>query len=509
MKKTLVAAGVIVALGAVWTGGAWYTGKMIESRLAQIIEQTNTELAQNASEAGIQLAWQDYQRGVFSSHLKLVASAAEGAQSSWLKPGQTVVLDETVYHGPFPLKKFSLIPAMAVVDSSLVKSDLSQQLFELTHGKSPFEITTRIAYSGATDSDIVLNPLSYEKDSDKIAFDGGKFVFTADKDGNAMTLSGGAEKGVMNVVNQYGQKVQFSFDDLKTDGESRLTDFEERIGNSKLTLNKLAVSIEGKELAVLDGMTFDGKADLSKDGKTINSSLDYTLNSLRLQGNDMGSGKLALKINQIDGEGWHQFSQQYNGQVQALLGQPEVMENPELYQEKVTDAFFNALPLLMKGEPVVAIAPLSWKNSKGETRFTLDLALKDPTQATAPVQTIADEVDTSVKSLDSTLTIPMEMATEFMTQVARIEGYQQDDARKLATQQVKGLAAMGQMFRITTVQDNSIVTRLQYAGGQVTLNGQKMPLEQFIGMFGMPDILTPSPSPVVPQPSPLMPPVQP
>ena len=167
----------------------------------------------------------------------------------------------------------------------------------------------------------------------------------------------------------------------------------------------------------------------------------------------------------------------------------------------------------MKGEPVITIAPLSWKNAKGESTFNLNLALKDPTQA-APAQTIAGEVDSSVKSLDSKLTIPMEMATELMTQVARIEGYQQADAAKLADQQVKGLAAMGQMFRITTVQDNSIQTSLQYASGQVTLNGQKMPLEQFVGMFGVPDLLTPAPvqpqaAPVVPQPAPTVPPMAP
>ncbi len=27
MNKSLVAVGVIVALGVVWTGGAWYTGR--------------------------------------------------------------------------------------------------------------------------------------------------------------------------------------------------------------------------------------------------------------------------------------------------------------------------------------------------------------------------------------------------------------------------------------------------------------------------------------------------
>jgi uncharacterized protein YdgA (DUF945 family) len=78
------------------------------------------------------------------------------------------------------------------------------------------------------------------------------------------------------------------------------------------------------------------------------------------------------------------------------------------------------------------------------------------------------------------------MAVEFMTQVAKLEGYQQAEAEKLANQQVKGLAAMGQMFRITTMENNTIGTSLQYANGQVTLNGEKMPLDEFVGMFGLP-----------------------
>ena len=37
MKKSLVAAGVVVALGIVWTGGAWYTGKKLETHLAEMV----------------------------------------------------------------------------------------------------------------------------------------------------------------------------------------------------------------------------------------------------------------------------------------------------------------------------------------------------------------------------------------------------------------------------------------------------------------------------------------
>ncbi|VEB94811.1 Bacterial protein of uncharacterised function (DUF945) [Citrobacter koseri] len=57
---------------------------------------------------------------------------------------------------------------------------------------------------------------------------------------------------------------------------------------------------------------------------------------------------------------------------------------------------------------------------------------------------------------------------------------------------------MGQMFRITTLQDNTIATNLQYANGQVTLNGQKMTLEEFVGMFGMPALSVPD-APAIPQ----------
>ena len=75
-------------------------------------------------------------------------------------------------------------------------------------------------------------------------------------------------------------------------------------------------------------------------------------------------------------------------------------------------------------------------------------------------------MDRSVKSLGCETDHPVDMATELMTQVAKLEGYQEDQAKKLAKQQVEGASAMGQMFRLTTLQDNTITTSLQYANGQ-------------------------------------------
>ena len=500
-NKSLVAVGVIVALGVVWTGGAWYTGKKIETHLEDMVAQANAQLKLTAPESNLEVSYQNYHRGVFSSQLQLLVKPIAGKVNPWIKSGQSVIFNESVDHGPFPLaqlKKLNLIPSMASIQTTLVNNEVSKPLFDMAKGETPFEINSRIGYSGDSSSDISLKPLNYEQKDEKVAFSGGEFQLNADRDGKAISLSGEAQSGRIDAVNEYNQKVQLTFNNLKTDGSSTLASFGERVGNQKLSLEKMTISVEGKELALLEGMEISGKSDLVNDGKTINSQLDYSLNSLKVQNQDLGSGKLTLKVGQIDGEAWHQFSQQYNAQTQALLAQPEIANNPELYQEKVTEAFFSALPLMLKGDPVITIAPLSWKNSQGESALNLSLFLKDPATTKEAPQTLAQEVDRSVKSLDAKLTIPVDMATELMTQVAKLEGYQEDQAKKLAKQQVEGASAMGQMFRLTTLQDNTITTSLQYANGQITLNGQKMPLEDFVGMFAMPTLNVPA-VPAIPQ----------
>lgn len=501
MNKSLVAVGVIVALGVVWTGGAWYTGKKIETHLEDMVAQANAQLKLTAPESNLEVSYQNYHRGVFSSQLQLLVKPIAGKVNPWIKSGQSVIFNESVDHGPFPLaqlKKLNLIPSMASIQTTLVNNEVSKPLFDMAKGETPFEINSRIGYSGDSSSDISLKPLNYEQKDEKVAFSGGEFQLNADRDGKAISLSGEAQSGRIDAVNEYNQKVQLTFNNLKTDGSSTLASFGERVGNQKLSLEKMTISVEGKELALLEGMEISGKSDLVNDGKTVNSQLDYSLNSLKVQNQDLGSGKLTLKVGQIDGEAWHQFSQQYNAQTQALLAQPEIANNPELYQEKVMEAFFSALPLMLKGDPVITIAPLSWKNSQGESALNLSLFLKDPATTKEAPQTLAQEVDRSVKSLDAKLTIPVDMATELMTQVAKLEGYQEDQAKKLAKQQVEGASAMGQMFRLTTLQDNTITTSLQYANGQITLNGQKMPLEDFVGMFAMPALNVPA-VPAIPQ----------
>jgi uncharacterized protein YdgA (DUF945 family) len=99
------------------------------------------------------------------------------------------------------------------------------------------------------------------------------------------------------------------------------------------------------------------------------------------------------------------------------------------------------------------------------------------------------------------------MATEMTIQTAKLQGYTGDDAEKLAKQQVQGVAAMGQMFKITTLKDDTISSSFQYADNQVNLNGQKMTLQEFAGLFGI--FGGNAVAPQTEAPAPLVPPVAP
>ncbi|VDZ63567.1 Bacterial protein of uncharacterised function (DUF945) [Serratia odorifera] len=163
------------------------------------------------------------------------------------------------------------------------------------------------------------------------------------------------------------------------------------------------------------------------------------------------------------------------------------------------------LPLLLKGNPTISIAPLSWKNAKGESTFTLNLDLLDPAKAGTPAESVDQLLSRSVKKLDANLSIPVPMAMETTAQTAMLQGYNAEEAQKLAQQQVQGLAAMGQMFKLTTMKDNVIGTRFHYADNQVDLNGNKMSLQEFLGLFGM--LAGPAEQGVPPAPAPMPAPV--
>lgn len=487
MKKTKIAVGVVIALGVAWTAGAWFTGKQLEKNMDQMVQQANAQIQNTAPESRLKLSYQDFQRGVFSSHARFVLqSSSQTEDNSILKPGQSIIFSENIDHGPFPLaqlKKFNLMPSMASVHSELENTDVVKKLFEITKGQSIVQAETRIGYGGSTGSDIRLLPADYSnaQTGERFAFNGGTLKVSADDKGDKVDFSGDIDSLVMTTKNELDMPVLFTVNGLKIDANTHLSPEGLRIGDQTINLKKLSAAVEGKEAMVAEGL--NGKSSFDSTNNRVSGLIDYSLDSLKLQGQPFGQGKLTIKLDGFDGKAVKTFSENYNRQVQALTNDPAMQENPELYQQRASELLTANLSLLLKGDPSISIAPFSWKNDKGESTYTLNAQFKDPSTATAPVQNLGQQVDSVLKTLDTKLAVSMPMATEMMTHVAMGEGYKQEDAVKLADQQVKGLAAMGQMFKLTTQQDNNITISLQYGAGQITMNGEKMPLEQFLSRY--------------------------
>jgi uncharacterized protein YdgA (DUF945 family) len=487
MKKSLVAVSVIVVLGAAWTGASWYTGKLIEQRMGEMVDSANSQLNVYLPKGGVKLSYENYQRGIFSSQIRYVlhADGSITTDDALLKPGDEVAFIETVDHGPFPLaqlKKFNLMPSMASVNTKLENTPKVKALFDITKGQSLFSADSRISYSGDTSTAIEVIPVEYQKDKSSLKFSGAKIDADVGRDMKTVSLNASSDTTTISGPNQFGQVEQVTLQGFTLKGDTHQGQFDLSLGEQTLGLKQLTVAVDGKDTLSLEG--FNLASQFGEKGTSLNGQLDYTMAALKVQGNDFGSGRLLLKIDNLDGKGLKEFADRYNQQAMTLLQQAETL-SPEAYQQQTADMLVQNLPLLLKGNPSISVAPLSWKNAKGESTFTLNIDLLDPAQAGAAAESPDQQLARSVKKIDANLTIPMAMATETTVQAAKLQGYSAEEAQKLAQQQVQGLAAMGQMFKLTTLKDDVISSSFHYADNQIELNGNKMSLQEFVGLFGL------------------------
>ncbi|WP_193763958.1 YdgA family protein [Hafnia paralvei] len=484
MKKSAVAVAVIVVLGAAWTGASWYTGKLIEQRMTTEVENVNSQINNYFPKAGLKLSYEDYNRHLFSTDVRYILQndpSFKGEPS--LKAGEQIVLKETITHGPFPtaqLKKFNFVPSMASVHTELENTPAVKALFDATKGKSLIDADTRIAYNGDTQSKITLISVDYAKDKISVKFDGAVINADVAKDLSSLKFDMNSDNVAISAPNEMNQQEQITLQGFTIESDSHRGKFDLNIGSQKMNAKHLSVSVDGKESAVLDGFKLD--ANMGEDDKNLNGVLNYTLDALKISGKDFGQGALTLKFSGVDGKGLKTFASQYNDFINRQLAQGDDLD-PDVYQQELAALVEKNMPALLAGNPTLNVQPLSWKTSQGESQFSLDLNLVNP----QPQAETTDEplMLQSIKKLDAKLAISMPMATQLASQAAELEGYNAEDAKRLAGQQIQGISAMGQMFKLTTQKDNMISSSFSYANGQVDLNGTKMPLAQFVGLFGI------------------------
>ncbi len=504
MKKSLVAIGVIVAVGVVWTGASWYTGSKVESELNRVIVKTNDFFAVNTPEAGVIFKIENYKRGVFSSQADIVITSADSAT-----PDDSIVFKTNIDHGPFPLSqvaKFNLMPKLAASQIELANNATTKELFEATKGK-PFIVGSAVVgYSKSIDTNLELIPVEYNKDDIALSFSGSKFDISTSADLESVDASLVTDSLVMGK----GDKSEtMTLKGLKLVSNVKKSQYGFYTGTQEFVIADTDFNIPDTKFSFKD---FKISSDTAINGEDVKGNIAYSIGDLKALGENLGSGQVTVAIEKLDAKALGKFVEQYNKALSEGLASGDPTEATE---KLAMEMMSTTLPELMKSKPVFSVSPLSWKNEAGQSSIDLNITFNQWNQDEMTALAMSNKVDEAVKKLISSFDFSMKlnkpMLVESMTQVMILDRGVPVDAetKKAMKEQVTGefvgvqqmltsdmfSSPFEEMFMTDEERaekakqkkspwmidsENDLTMTIKFAGNDLTFNNDKFTLAEFL-----------------------------
>lgn len=477
MKKSLVAVGVIVALGAAWGVASWQTGKTIEANLEQYVAKANQLIKDKYPDAQITLTAKDFSRGIFSSDVKLVLQG-EGNNAK----DQLVVVN-TIDHGPFPLsqlKKMVLSPNMASIHSELESNESTKPAFDMTGGKSPVALDTRISYDQNFDIDLAVSNIDYKKDGEELAFSGADLNVKFDKEFKNVKGNGSSNE----LTYRKGERESLVMRGLAFDSDvSKSGDSFFYLGDQNLSMKELVV-VNYSDNVTLKDLKLNGTSGV-KDNK-MSADIDYSLGSLSYRDIDLGGITLKGALKDLDATAANTLMASMEEYTQ--LSDSMYTEN---FDESKMDALdekmkTNALALF-KHSPSFAISPLSWKNSGGESKINFSMTFNPLTQENFKSLEHSGSFEkilpVLVKDFAFNMDLSKSMLTDFVAVAMQSQGMGVKEAKEQGEQGVAQMASMGAMMEVVKVTDKNITMDLKYSNNNIDFNGKKYTVAEFLTKY--------------------------
>lgn len=502
MKKTTITVCILIMLGTIWTGAAWLTGKKIENRLNELVQQSNTTFSQMIPTAGITITQQNYQRGIFSSTAQLIIEPLHQGNTgnAPLSGPNIIIVDEKIEHGPLPfsqLTQFKFMPAMATIRGKLINTEIIKPLFARLPNAVPLTSNTRVSYWGAVTSEINLLPVDFtdKETGEHIATSASAMKIDYDGKQNNVKLNTTMDEITVTLPGDEAEPVMLiRFSGLSLDSDTHQGIMGIPLGEQVLELKNITATQNSNNVIKLDGLTLQNS--VSADNKTLSWKMQYALNNLMQHDQSLGHGQLILTLSPINLTSLQQFSDNVRPHTEQQT------DSEEAYLQ----TWLTHLPLLLKDNPEINIAPLSWKNSQGESHVNLAVRLSDPSIATSQYSRHNDndaddsddddnndinpderkltrDVDSVIKTLNGHLSIDKKMARELITNWLITEGDDENTAEARADKQVKMLSQKLQAMGIAVERNNQITSSVQYVAGKVTVNGKTSAIGRFLSQM--------------------------
>lgn len=462
MKKSTLAVGVIVALGAVWLGGAWYTGKVAEEEYVHQFELLNQNIQQSFSAKGlsVEVSHVAIERGLLSSKTRydIVVKDPNKPESVFTLP-----FEGTLYHGPLPLNQLSqlnLVPTMFTSVDNLVQNDTTTSWFKVAKGGNPLSINTTMNYQrqGATKMHFAPVDISNEKDTWHL----GKTNVTLDFTPQGIRQ---ADMTVDKLVYQEAdQKKRIQFNDIKAMAEYQPIKEWDLLSTGQQWIAAGETNIEETdEQGKTNLLTVKNwKIDLNTVRKEAFLDLAMNLNLEGTQLNQIHFGDLNLNtaFNHLDGETLNQV-------LHAKFAQTE--------DAPLTDAEIALIRKFFDLQPHFIIRP-TLSNSAGKLTTDIDVAVAtsdlSSTLSTGKIfklfRHFIFKIDANKAALIETLTAAEQLSSKLdKEEAARIAEMKINDGLKTPVQQGI-LVDDGKQVKLDLVLEN----------GGLKLNGKVIPEEQ-------------------------------
>ncbi|HEJ9484908.1 MULTISPECIES: YdgA family protein [Proteus] len=511
MKKSLVAVGVIVALGVVWTGASWYMGSKIESRLQEETKLANVQLAQLAKNAqfgaDIKLEIRDYKKGVFTSNADfavVISKDASEVVEDQDKKVEEIIFTTDIDHGPFPLSdlaKFNLAPKLAAMNNTLVNNDTTKELFKLTKDKSLFDMHTSLAFDGAVSGEAKLNPIDFAENGGTVKTTPLTIEFSSDKTATNFTT---AVKGDQVVVTKDGEET-FTIKNIAGSVAGTKVNNDQYLFNEQL-LSFAEIAHTSKDKASdfsLKDFSLTTKSDI-KD-KLFNISQTYYFKSLNVAGLEFGAGKFGYSIDKADPDAMLLLTKVYNNSL--LPWNKNHFDNSEMVEQAVRDVLEKGL--------VFRIDEASLTNKSGASKltFNLDLNAFNVKVLESQEKSPAELFNYLFKNIDFNVDLSLPMLAEFRntTQYLDAARYQETaltdaekkeievataaDVEQLKTELQQNINQISQDEKdalplMLLAQDGKALSmKLNYAADKFTMNGKTYTFDEFMDVTQAPQML--------------------
>ena len=490
MKKSTVALGVIVALGVVGVGGAWFTGEKAQTEYLRQIELANQKFQSLGLSDSVNLVYKNKQfdRSFFTSQVE------DEVVISLPKEGQvfTIPLSTKLYHGPFPLnqlEQFNFVPTMFSAQCVIGKNETTQPQFDFLTSDKPVQYQALTSYSLATKGKVELaagEMTDPHSPQNKIAWSNINIGFDVDKDRAGkydMTLDEvTADLGSSSADGENSQdattvkSVKTKMKGMKLDASFNPTNWAYiYTGKGSYTTESFEMTstdYAGKTTSLIE-KGLKATSDISLNGDFVNLKSESTVDSFVLDGKELGKLTNNSELNHIEANA-------ANALVEALFTvfksvRDDKNVNDEVVSEILSSWVENHGMAIFNNQPQIKLNPVSISDNQGKVSLDLNVALaKDP-----KFDLMAGSLYKQFTDFSVNIHVDKATAEKIMTQFAP------EEDKALVKEKIEEQAKQAAAQNIVVNNDKNVTLNLVLEKGELKLNGQVIPEEQVQGVLFM------------------------